>query len=41
MIHNQLKEDIGVCLRNLCEHKKVQLIESHLMPVYSHMIEKI
>ena len=41
IIYNQLKIDIGRCIRNLCEHKKVQLIEGHLMSDHIHIMVSI
>ena len=41
IIYNQLKADIGRYIRNLCEHKKVQLIEGHLMLDHIHIMVNI
>ncbi len=36
-IGGDIRKDIGVILRKLCEHKKVEIIGAELCPDYIHM----
>ncbi len=37
-IYGQIKKDIGVILRKLCEQKHVEIIEAELCPDHVHML---
>ena len=41
MIYGELKADIGVILRKLCEEKKVEIIEAEACPDHIHMLVSI
>ena len=41
MIYGQLKADIGVILRKLCEEKGVEIIEAEACPDHIHMLVSI
>lgn len=41
IIYNQYRESIGEILRQLCNHKGVEIIEGHLMPDHVHMLVSI
>ena len=41
VIYQEIKKDIGVILRKLCEQKKVEIIEAELCPDHIHMLVKI
>ncbi len=41
MIYGQLKADIGVILRKLCEEKNVEIIEAEACPDHIHMLVSI
>ena len=41
MIYGQLKKDIGVILRKLCEQKGVEIIEAEACPDHIHMLVSI
>jgi len=40
-IYGDIRKDIGVILRTLCEHKKVEIIEAELCPDHIHMLVSI
>ena len=40
-ICGDIRKDIGVILRTLCEHKKVEIIEAELCPDHVHMLVSI
>jgi len=40
-IYGDIRKDIGVILRTLCEHKKVEIIEAELCPDHVHMLLSI
>ena len=40
-IYGQIKKDIGVILRKLCEQKHVEIIEAELCPDHVHMLVSI
>ena len=40
-IYRQLKKDIGVILRKLCEQKGVEIIEAEACPDHIHMLVRI
>ena len=40
-IYGQLRKDIGVILRKLCEQMKVEIIEAELCPDHVHMLVSI
>lgn len=40
-IYGQYKESIGQILRQLCNYKRVEIIEGHLMPDHIHMLVSI
>lgn len=40
-IYGKLRSDIGSILRQLCEYKDVEIIETHAMPDHIHMLVKI
>ena len=40
-IYGQIKKDIGVILRKLCEQKGVEIIEAELCPNHIHMLVSI
>ena len=40
-IYGDIRKDIGVILRTLCEHKKVEIIEAELCPDHVHMLVSI
>ncbi len=40
-IYGQIKRDIGVILRKLCEQKHVEIIEAELCPDHVHMLVRI
>ena len=40
-IYGDIRKDIGVILRKLCEQKKVEIIEAELCPDYIHMLVSI
>ena len=41
VIYGQIKEDIGKILRQLCEMKKVEIIEAEACPDHIHMLVSI
>lgn len=41
VIYGKLKEDIGLILRQLCEYKKVEIIEAEACPDHVHMLVSI
>ena len=41
IIFGQLRREIGKILRELCEWKKVEIIEAHTMPNHVHMYVSI
>ncbi|MBQ3009564.1 MAG: IS200/IS605 family transposase [Oscillospiraceae bacterium] len=41
VIYKELRKDIGIILRKLCEYKKVEIIEAHAMPDHIHMLVSI
>lgn len=41
IIYGRIKEDIGVILRQLCQHKGVAIIEAHACPDHIHMLVSI
>ena len=41
IIFGQLRREIGQILRELCEWKKVEIIEAHTMPNHVHMYVSI
>ena len=41
VIYNDIKKDIGVILRKLCEYKGIEIVEAQLMPDHVHMLVKI
>lgn len=41
VIYGELKADIGVILRKLCEEKKVEIIEAEACPDHIHMLVSI
>ena len=40
-IYGDIRQDIGVILRTLCEHKKVEIIEAELCRDHIHMLVSI
>ena len=40
-IYGQIKKDIGVILRQLCEYKEVKIIQGELCPDHVHMLVEI
>ena len=40
-IYRQLKQDVGKILRDLCERKKVKIIEAECCPDHIHMLVEI
>ena len=40
-IYGDIRKDIGVILRKLCEQKKVEIIEAELCPDHIHMLVSI
>ena len=40
-IYGQIKQDIGVILRKLCQHKGVEIIEARACPDHIHMLISI
>lgn len=40
-IYGQIKEDIGVILRQLCEYKEVKIIQGEMCPDHVHMLVEI
>ena len=40
-IYGDIRKDIGVILRTLCEHKKVGIVEAELCPDHVHMLVSI
>ena len=40
-IYKDIKKDIGVILRKLCEYKGIEIVEAQLMPDHVHMLVKI
>ena len=40
-IYGDIRRDIGVILRKLCEQKKVEIVEAELCPDYIHMLVSI
>ena len=40
-IYGDIRKDIGVILRTLCEHKKVEIIEAEFCPEHVHMLVSI
>jgi putative transposase len=40
-IYGKLKADIGSILRQLCEYKRVEIVEAHAMSDHIHMLVKI
>ena len=40
-IYGQIRKDIGVILRRLCEQKGIEIIEAELCPDHIHMLVKI
>lgn len=40
-IYGQYKRDIGIILRQLCEYKKVKIIEAEACPDHIHMLVEI
>ena len=40
-IYGQIKKDIGAILRNLCEQKKIEIIEAQAWPDHIHMLISI
>ena len=41
VIYGQLRRDIGLILRKLCEMKEVEIVEAHAMPDHIHMLVRI
>ena len=41
IIYGDIRKDIGVILRKLCEQKKVEIIEAELCPDHVHMLVSI
>jgi putative transposase len=41
VIYGELKKDIGVILRKLCDEKKVEIIEAEACPDHIHMLVSI
>ena len=41
IIYNQLRQDIGIIIRMLCERKDIKIIEAELCPDHVHMIISI
>ena len=41
MVYGDIRRDIGVILRKLCEQKKVEIIEAELCPDHIHMLVSI
>ena len=41
VIYNDIKKDVGVILRKLCEYKGIEIVEAQLMPDHVHMLVKI
>ena len=41
VIYNELKKDIGIILRKLCEQKGVEIIEAEACPDHIHMLVSI
>ena len=40
-IYGQIRKDIGVILRRLCEQKGIEIIEGHIMPDHIHLLLSI
>ena len=40
-IYGEIRKDIGVILRRLCEQKGVEIIEAELCPNHIHMLVSI
>jgi len=40
-IYGQIRKDIGVILRRLCEQKGIEIIEAELCPDHIHMLVSI
>ena len=40
-IYGDIRKDIGVILRTLCEHKKVEIIEAEMCSDHVHMLVSI
>ena len=40
-IYGKLRSDIGQIIRQLCEHKGVEIMEAHAMPDHIHMLVRI
>ena len=40
-IYGQIRKDIGVILRRLCEQKEIEIIEAELCPDHIHMLVSI
>ncbi len=40
VIYKDIKKDIGVILRKLCEYKGIEIVEAQLMPDHVHMLVK-
>ena len=40
-IYKDIKKDIGVILRKLCEYKGIEIVEAQLMPDHVHILVKI
>ena len=41
VIYNDIKKDVGVILRKLCEYKGIEIVEAQLMPDHVQMLVKI
>ena len=41
IIYNQLRQDIGIIIRMLCERKDIKIIEAELCPDHVHMLISI
>ena len=41
IIYNQLRQDIGMIIRMLCERKDIKIIEAELCPDHVHMLRSI
>ena len=41
VIYGKIREDIGLILRQLCEYKKVEIIEAEACPDHVHMLVSI
>ena len=40
-IYGQIRKDIGIILRRLCEQKEIEIIEAELCPDHIHMLVSI